>query len=173
MPVHQSQEMTRLIESFDSVRHSPTAPDLTERKTHAQLELMLSMLFGERMAVPEPYSFDSLAFLSIAADVLTARPPRRKNTPVWDPFLLFLREALPGHDSYRGMVADLLRKGEKFVLSGWPEIDKDPRERGFLATHIWNGDWKEAACRLDPEKVDSLRILDSYFSQVTHARAEI
>ena len=49
-------EYGRFIESFDTVRHGEEDEN---RKEHAEIELMLSLLFGEPMVVSEPQSFDS------------------------------------------------------------------------------------------------------------------
>ena len=67
---------TRFIESFDSVRFANQKENL-RRQTHATAELLISLLFGEPMIIPEPYSFDSLGFLYVGSDVLTKRPPLR------------------------------------------------------------------------------------------------
>ena len=130
-----------------------------------KIELMLSLLLGERMIVPEPYSFDSLGFLDIAARGLDQRPTLRKDCPVWDPFLLALRRYLPGHDSYRGIMGNLLRK-PNFILSAWPEITDDIESRNQFAQCIEKGNYSEVKKHFDPEKIERMERLDGYFSKV-------
>lgn len=157
---------SRFIESFDPVRFPDNAVD--QNNVHAKLDLLIqSILFGEQMIVPEPYSFDSVGFLRIATDLLRARPeptPRRMQSPAWNPFLLVLREQSGG--SYRSMIATQLRN-PGFILSGWPTVSDKEKERAKIAAAVENGDWSEAARPLHGDFVEQLaRVadLDAYFS---------
>lgn len=157
---------TRFIESFDPVRFPDSKADLNN--VHARLDLLIqSILFGEQMIVPEPYSFDSVGFLRIASDLLRARPEpnaMRVKSPAWNPFLLVLREQSGG--SYRSMIATQLRN-PRFILSGWSSVSKVEKDRESIAASVASGDWSEAAQPLHGEYVEQLdRVadLDAYFS---------
>ncbi len=161
------QPPTRFIESFDSARFAP-GEDSAERRIQAQLELMLSMLFGEPMLVPEPQSCDSKAFLEIADEVLDKLPRNTKNSPVRTPFLLSLRRE-HGYTSYGGMVSCRLAQPD-FILSGWPEISEKPRERSALAKSIKTKRF-DAARKSFPyldERIGHVEQLDAYFRSVPH-----
>ena len=170
----------RYIESFDSVRFAPdeNIPGRREpRQAQAELELMLTMLFGERMVLSEAQSFDSLQFLETAVTVLEARRKihtvKLNKTPVKRPFDLALRSGQPFSD-YRSLVAarleqhDPIKKQPTFVLSALSEISSDLKARRSLAEHVRAGNYQEATDSLDGTLADRLSLLeelDGYFGK--------
>lgn len=154
-------EYGRFIESFDTVRNGEEDEN---RKKHAEIELMLSLLFGEPMVVSEPQSFDSLGFLKIATEVIDCRPKYIKRSHIYNPFVLALR---PGHNSYRDMIYSLLRK-ENFIPSGWSKIT-DIDERQTLASLIKDGKFDEAICSFNDysDSLEQLERLDKYFCKAS------
>ncbi len=65
----------RFLESLDSVRFAPPSfgavPDRDAAMTQAKVECALTLLFGERIVLPEPYSFDSSAVLEFGVDLVS------------------------------------------------------------------------------------------------------
>ena len=61
----------RFIESLDPARY--TGEKLAGPIGHAFSEIVIAMLFGERVVVPEAYATDSVGFLELAPLVLEAR----------------------------------------------------------------------------------------------------
>jgi hypothetical protein len=163
---------TKFIESFDTVRHAPGAPDRDMKKTHAEIELMVSLLFAEPMVVPEAVSFDSLGFLDIAYDVLTARQKvikRARGSPAHKPFLLALRQGRKAtYNNYLGMISSHLAD-PMFILSSNPTLDKQKRERQKLAKNIKRlparAARREAEEVLGRDVVAKIDFLNGYFSE--------
>ena len=110
----------RSLQALDSPRHA-THSELAARNTFlAELQVLASVLFGERIVVSEAVSFDSLGFLRVADNVLRKRPaPSRLSSPVYDPFVLACSPevaAVPPRDQYRSMIARHL--GDPTFFSG-------------------------------------------------------
>jgi hypothetical protein len=158
----------RYLESLDSVRYV-SSEDIVRSKKHAEIEIMLSLLFGECVVIPEPYSFDSLGFLKIAGEILPVNKRQYviSKSPVLKPFKLAIRRDIPGHSSYREMIGTLLKRDD-FSLSAWSEIDNNKGKREQLAEYVTNGKYREAKqCvdnQEDEQKIETLNLLDDYFS---------
>jgi hypothetical protein len=177
-----NSERLRFIEAFDSVRYTPLNKD-PERRIHAEVELMLSLLLGEPIIMSEPYSFDSLSFLEIAYDVICARdaiayevkPEIKLACPVWQPFKLALTEL---HSKYQEMIVDRL-KSENFILSSLPDITEDRKVRFELAQHIEKGHYDEASKwiksynQYGEGNIDRLKKLNEYFSGTDYSKAGV
>jgi hypothetical protein len=153
---------THYLESFDPTRHTRQVDH--RRRLHAKIELLLSLLFGLPMIVPESYSFDSWAFLDISWDVLDKRSSvKREARGLWDPFMLSMRAQ---HGEYHTMVADLLGS-MNFFLSAEPVLDQDMRARTLMSEAIRKRDWRSAdrvAASFQTPIVQRIERLDSYFS---------
>lgn len=119
------------LESIDSVRFSGSSQD-DPKLVYPTMEIILSVLNGKRIYVPEPYSFDSCAFLAIADKALFARQEnakiRNEYNPYWNPFRLTLRQNIAGHTDYLNMAREYFsRSNDKVVLSAWkdhPDVDE-------------------------------------------------
>ncbi|MFP3915144.1 MAG: hypothetical protein ACLFWM_09735 [Actinomycetota bacterium] len=100
--------------------------------------------------------------MEAATSVLEHRPGSYRFSPVWDPFHLGVLQ-LP----YRQMIAQYLRSGpQRFVLSGWGDLDGDADSRTRLASLVETGDFSTARhslpdCRLQIERLEAL---DAYFN---------
>jgi len=158
----------RYLESLDSVRFLH-GENIDGGMKHAEIELMLSILFGEPIVIPEPYSCVSLGFLDIAPEILNTIGGHKFKTsrsPVSKPFKLALRSDIPGHSSYREMISTFL-KDKDFYLP-WPEINRDMKTRKRLAKCIIEKKYDEATQYFDSEedkkRITNLDNLDSYFS---------
>lgn len=164
----------RFIESLDSVRFGGKPQDYDQRVLHAKIEVMLSLLVGQPLVIPEPYSFDSLGFLDIADEVLAVwknyrREENIRNSRVSHPFIVALRD---DHPDYRRMLAyNLGRDPTKFILSGLSEItnEKDIRKSiGKLIGEGETGDFNAAKKLLDQDcrhRMEQLEDLNNYFSR--------
>lgn len=175
------KRLTRFSESFDSVRHAPDLTKesdyLTDALMHCRIETLISLLFGEQILIPEPYSFDSIGFVEVATEVIRSRKrllanPETRNilarTPVYYPFALSLLRFLPNHDSFRGITA--LRFGnEKFILSSQPEISEQYSRRRKASEIFQNSDkrFTDAVVHLGEARrtyLEKLDDLNDYFS---------
>ncbi|NLU22875.1 MAG: hypothetical protein GXW89_19520 [Phycisphaerae bacterium] len=165
----------RFIESFDGIRFTPQKESMQRKILHAELELMLALLFGEPVVISEPMSFDSQQFLDIACRVLDARSRLRfKDSPVWKPFLLAFRPkhydpANPGR-SYCNMLKSLFGQTgsepgqHRFVLSAWPEVSDNVTLRKEMARSFERGSFDAISREVGREKLASLERLNEYFS---------
>jgi hypothetical protein len=159
------------LESFDPTRHQRGVEDY--RVLHAKVELMLSLLFGMPMVVPEPYSFDSWAFLDIGWDVLEARASiKPTGSGLWNPFVLSSRRP---QIQYHTIVADLIGK-RGFYLSSEPVLDKEIRARQLISKAIGNKDWRTAdqiASQFHSPIVRRIERLEDYFKDHRAVRATL
>lgn len=124
---------TIYLESLDSVRFNEDSLN-DPRLIYPTMEVILHILKGDQINLPEPYSFDSCSFLSIASQALEAR---RNNSIIhnhsniyWNPFHLTLREDILHHTSYLKMVKEYFeRPNDRVVLSAWYDLhDIDARK---------------------------------------------
>lgn len=82
---------TRYIESLDTVRFNPN--DNKTAYIHAEIEVLISLLFGEKVAVSEPVSFDSRNFAKVLTRVLNGRKPEHIESVLYaNPFQVALFE---------------------------------------------------------------------------------
>jgi hypothetical protein len=166
----------RYLESLDSTRFSAEpAKNDDARLIHAEVELLLSWLFGQTVAVPEPYSVDSTGFLQIAADVLSVRPLTRRGRV--QPFHLGVRSTATNPDESARPVTFLDRASALFrssmVLTGWPTLQADPSARSEFADALQRRDSQQrrdlqAAAKVvttEPERQNVARLqdLEDYF----------
>lgn len=171
----------RFIEAFDGIRFAqPENPEHGHRIVQAELELFLSLLYGDRLILPENQSFDSSAFLHIADRVLAARPPvgQLNRSPVAFPFELAWRknDTDRRYTSFREMTAFHLRQTHKqFILSAWPGLSEQHDKRVKLAEFIADGDFDTArAENVDHHaSLDQLERVDRYFRQTIPANAGV
>lgn len=151
---------TRYVESLDSVRFT-NETDLAERLTHAELEVMLTLLFGDQIHLSQNQSFDSRGFLAVAPAVLAAKPAYTNSSPVARPFLLSLLFGQPYSETrdFKHLIAHQLERGhDNFILAAWPTISEDLNARKTLAKHVRKGKFK-AARRDFPEHDEQLAAL--------------
>lgn len=175
--------MTRFIEAFDSVRHAPSYDNSKkdfnkprkEQLLHSKIETLLSIVLGERLLIPEPYSFDSLGFIETAVEVLESKKriaSFRRNTAaisttlISNPFVLCLMNR---NNDYRNMIAGRLRK-ENFILSALPHISNKQEKRKSFADYIQDSSKKFVDCvkyvgSEAKSYLENLDRLDDYFSQ--------
>ena len=160
---------TAFVESLDSARYaSRESAAARASAAAARVDTILALLFGYRVVLPEPYSFDSAAFLDIAAEALDAwrrNPAARRSHP----FLVALQ---PHHQTFRQMVAARLRD-PKFILSGFPQWDRDQPARESLARAMSAGG--SVASALDPgsHALATLDELSGYFTAARTYRARL
>jgi hypothetical protein len=164
------------LESADSVRFSFDAyREFPIRKRHLEMEMVLALLFGERIGVTGAYSFDSSGFLEVAAQLV--RKGRDQRGVGRRPILLGL---LPGMGTFREYVARQIgRPKEEFFLSGWPSITDDQALRNDFAHLILTPDPDPSSITqllrrtYEQERVEDLLDLASYFDQSTVTVAAI
>lgn len=160
------------LESADSVRFAP-ARDRDLRKRHLEMEVLLALLFGERIGISGAYSFDSSGFLEVAAELV--RKGRDQRGVARTPVLLGL---LPGIGSFRDYVAAQVGlPKEKFVLSGWPSLSDDQERRNDFARRFLSSDPHSVTQLVgrgfEMERVEDLLTLASYFDPSTVSTARI
>ncbi|MBI5342763.1 MAG: hypothetical protein HZB63_05530 [Deltaproteobacteria bacterium] len=171
---------TSYIESFDSVRYDGEASFSEENYIRTELELLVSLLFGQPIILSEPMSFDSAAFLCIASDILDARGKVLGNkksselnlmkcSPVMHPFLLAKR----GQESFLKRMAGYV-KNKTFVCSAWEIIPKDRDvaaallEKGYLGEfeeRFENANGTQKFTNFD-EQVECLVRVANYFDEI-------
>ena len=148
------------MESLDSARYAQRqSPAAKASAAAARVDTILALLFGYRVVLPEPYSFDSAAFLDIAAEALDAwrrNPAARRSHP----FLVALQ---PHHKTFRHMVAARLRDPQ-FILSGFPQWDRDAPAREALARAVSAGQSLASAIGHASPELATLDELCGYFS---------
>jgi hypothetical protein len=173
------------LESLDPVRFAPSIPpeEREERLVHLRLEILLSLLLGQRVLIPEPYSFDSLGFIAIASEVIQARDRAisgnlqatlfLQRTPVFIPFELRLVSTEPGPQAFVSMVLRRIAD-PNFILSSIPEFTvTDENEaairaqRAGISEAIGREGFGALRAHLPVERADLPEYLDfvqSYFS---------
>ena len=157
------------IESFDP----PRSVDLpSHRLLQCELELLISLLFDNAMVVHEAMSFDSLAFLEIASEVLAARKRHKKRyvkSQIMNaPFVLAVRRWIPGNDTYTNIIGDRLNN-PRFRLSSAAGLSNSIPRRQRLSKLLRAKRWTPAERFLPPgEQVEQLKSLDEYFSEDTY-----
>ncbi len=130
----QLQALTpyKYLDSLDSVRFKDYASArVNGAQLHAYADFFLSLLMGEGIVVPNNQLVDSLAFLDVASQLI--QHAKRTNKLQY----LNLRVSLFGSsDPYEiasaifGKIGSAEKKHEdRFVLSGWPHLDKDYTRR--------------------------------------------
>lgn len=153
----------RYIESFDTVRHDSVTRSATAL-AQAELELIIGLLFGERMVVHGSMSFDSRAFLSIASKIIPA-PDLARHSPVRRPFELALIPS-PNFANYSELVSyQFSRTHNEFILSGWSEISRDDRRRKLISEAMASGNFDIAHRELRDfrEELEQIERLGEYF----------
>lgn len=135
------------LESLDPTRFVPTlsAEERLERLVHLRLEILLSLLLGQKVFIPEPYSFDSLGFAGIATEVIESRDRLieknlqarllLKRTPVFMPFQLKLVSTQPSPHAYVDVVSTRVAN-PNFILSSVPELTVIPGDAKMEATRL-------------------------------------
>ncbi|MFJ8359166.1 hypothetical protein [Streptomyces sp. NPDC093984] len=144
------------LESLDSVRMpwpGPTGISDSERQRRDDLELqifvevLMTLVLGRDVVVPQSYAFDSPGFLTLARTVLQAR-----NRAAIDehPFRLHLFSADSFEDAAAGMLGRVFDKNRPFFSSLLPELHKpeqyglDPRDVRWQSENLdrlLNSDW--------------------------------
>jgi len=169
MAEHERPKRLQYIEALDTVRYrDPRTWDIYCHQ--AEAEMMLSLLFGMPIVIPEPFAFDSRAFLAIALRCLAARPVARRNylSPVWNPFVLALHGT---HQTYADGITERFRAGN-FNLSALNNITDEKRQRFVKALRLnQKRDWNYLHA-VDEETAivaDGMRRLRDYFSARKHA----
>ncbi len=118
------------LESLDSVS-SPWTPDWADGRTtdlsaarHVQIftEILMALILGRVVAVPQSYAFDSWGFLDVASRILQARPASREKD---HPFRLHLFGAGTFDEAIRQMLARVRDADRPFLSSLMPELN-DP-----------------------------------------------
>lgn len=113
------------------------APEAQERFMRTRAEIMIQILFGRSILVPEGWSIDSIAFLKIAAELLDAieRVQETSDAPEeideFDPFVAEIR----GHGSYLAMLSSYMHRPD-VRWSGFQPLRDDPHIRLDLAARL-------------------------------------
>jgi hypothetical protein len=107
---------------------------LDQRLAETEVELLLHLLFGQPLALPEPQSFDSTGFLRLASAMRSSAPTAR---PPVSPFRLALRRFTAkrdgkayDHATYPRLIAECLTRRRAdgspggFEFSSLPELNE-------------------------------------------------
>lgn len=170
------------LASLDSVRFErPSQPERLEfaaNQYHAEIEILLSLLFGQQIVVSENQSFDSAGFLNIATQILNKRQHDARHKPFGNPFKVALRRGEDkagneNHSDYKRMAAALLRRQKGFILSANPEINDEERARELFAKAMDTDspDFREVAQIIGPEKTEQYKMLATYFDDADYPQA--
>lgn len=165
-------------ESLDSTR-AGEPPNFAQ----AQTEILVSLLLGQEIAIPNTYAFDSRSMLGLAGALLTTRQEVLQRLPKARPGHQRISQARPLHltwynaESFFSACANQLRRvptegeeladpegawSKRFKLSAWIEIDLDRDKRLSFADALSSG--------LDPERphwMDDVPTLASLFESLT------
>lgn len=163
----------RYSDNLDSTRfRKETAPKIENTAT-AFFEILISILFGNRIILTENQLFDSKGFLDAARVLLEVWEQERGSlidTPLAFPFGVAYRKDEPNnHVDFRHTLKSLFGKTydseQTFALSAWPEIDEENAIRKDLAKLFAEGKFNEAGKKypiIDPGKIYSLELIDNY-----------
>ena len=160
----------RYLECLDSVRTTPASDnDLELREAsdyHVFLEVLTTLALGHDIVVPQPFAFDSLPFLTIAAQVLRQNDARHPDTP----FRLHLHGAPSYEDAIAGMLRRVHDPDHPFVSSLLPELtDLSPEEVDKLAAHP-----DRLASLLNPHWPDMKLVIDEFSgAELVRPRARV
>lgn len=177
--MNKLSKRTTFIESFDTVRNSPTDPNRELHQMLSKLELLVGLLMGETMVVPENVSFDSYWFLDNATDILRQRNSVRKTlnpdrslidgNPVWNPFIPAIRGSISKQRTYLDLVTDNY-KSRKYVLSSLPHLEQGKRDE--IANHMTGGRFSQIRKLLSEESdgihLDNIASINEYFERLSY-----
>lgn len=176
------------IESFDSVRYTQLSGDQThtevstsdkeEREAQSEIELMYSLMLGQKIVIPEAHSFDSAGFLSIVSVALKARDEILKFIPyglekawIQEPFVLVKRAMF---QSYLDLVSQRIKQ-PTFILSAMPDLNNKVSLREEVSNLMREKNFDKISNLLSQElthdshqhcakKMDQIRQINDYFS---------
>lgn len=159
---------TRFLESSDSVRFKNWREHAL-RKAHLEIEILLSILFGDRVATSSAYSFDSVGFVQIASEIIQhISGTSNDGIGLADaPIILGLRQRFSG---FRQLVAEQVKRDpDEFILTGWPSLSPDRKLRNFFAADLTSSTPEQARYYLrrefERENLEAILRLDSYFTE--------
>src|SRR4051794_11124500 len=123
------------LESLDPVRGAALQGDADDLvlgldDLHVFTEALLTLALGRQIVVPQPYAFDSVSFLSLAAHVLAARPAGVPGANVDRPFGWHAHGAgLKGIDAaLAAMISRDPISDNPFHSSAWHQLNSMPVE---------------------------------------------
>ena len=196
----------RYIESMDSVRfnlddemlqpkghikpnivltdhqiNEKNAVTLKMRESQLLIEILISMLFGYRIAVQQSFSFDSLGFLKAFDSIIKKRdkmekhliPPAFRNPFIFSFFKPSEMDLNKKSEYYMKVVANSL-KNPDFRLSGWTEIDENLTERTELASLLLNMNIDKAVEKFSflEDKIETIHRISMYVSRTPYLLAK-
>ena len=136
------------LESLDSVRTPFASPD-DETRELARLqifsEVLMSLVLGREIVVPQSYAFDSWGFQQVAATFLAARDEAGVQV---SPFRLHLFGAVSFDDAVARMLGRVGLPDRPFVSSAFPELGGErvgDTSAEWLLDQDWLGDERHAA----------------------------
>lgn len=160
------------LESLDSVRGAALEGDADDLvlgldDLHVFAEALLTLALGRQIVVPQPYAFDSVTFLSLAAHVLAARPRKVAGTKVDRPFGWHAHGAgVHGIDAaLAAMIARNPTSENPFHTSAWPQLNS----MSLQARLELSADPLKGLLRIDPARAEQLEVAVHEFRQTPRA----
>lgn len=166
------RKMNTFLESLDTLRFNHArATSNSDQKVHAETEIFLNLLFGNRIVLAEPQAFDSLGCVYIMSDFLSKRPFSTSTAEIPKRLAIALMNE-PGHDTCRDMVCARLLDRRRTVTS-FPEIAKDMRARAALAKRVRDQSAKGGPECVSGEYLDRLDLLVSNLDRGEAVQAQV
>lgn len=167
---HPTRPARTYLESLDSVRGASLPGDTDDLMLglddlHVFTEALLTLALGRQIVVPQPYAFDSVSFLWLAAHVLSARPKRVPGSKGDRPLGWHAHGAgLDGIDAaLAAMIARDTTSENPFHSSAWPQLNGMSADgRKELAKDPLKG-----LRRMDPSRAEQLEAVIKEFRRVS------
>lgn len=165
--------LKKYTDTLDSARFRGDSAFVKEQYTHAFIECILSILFGQRIMLTENQLFDSVAFLYFASEVLQQWEKKKQklaDSSFGFPFGVVFRRNEPYKNlDFRTTLYNLFSQthqtGRPFVLSAWPEVDGQHQARMELADLFKKGEFtaaRKVTSSIGYQKLHALELIDHY-----------